>query len=158
MICIHTLLRCSRSRHHSYESFRTLYSVTLTLLCTTWWWPPQRPKHVVASYLHHIVVFDYLIPLFIYCIRQNPTALLRDVTPLKLRHCIITPQHNQSHLCDVILCHDKDGQSSTLLILLPCFYFLPQWHSPHRCVHPVSCRSLAVYLLRTLADISISEA
>ena len=48
------LLRCSRSRHHSYESFCTLYSVTLTLLCTTWWWPPHRPKHVVASYLHHI--------------------------------------------------------------------------------------------------------
>jgi len=24
----------------------TLYSATLTLPCTTWWWPPQRPKHV----------------------------------------------------------------------------------------------------------------
>jgi len=26
----------------------------LTLLRTTWWWPPQRPKHVVTSYLHHV--------------------------------------------------------------------------------------------------------
>jgi hypothetical protein len=26
----------------------------LTLLHRIWWWPPQRPKHVVASYLHHI--------------------------------------------------------------------------------------------------------
>ena len=34
--------------------FYTFYSVTLTLPCTTWWWPPQRPKHVVASYLLHI--------------------------------------------------------------------------------------------------------
>ena len=32
----------------------TFYSFTLTFWCTTWWWPPQRPKHVVASYLHHI--------------------------------------------------------------------------------------------------------
>ena len=54
LICIRTLLRCSRSRHHSYESFCTLFSATLTLLCTNWWLPPQRPKHVVASYLHHI--------------------------------------------------------------------------------------------------------
>jgi len=35
LICIHTLLRCSGSRHHCYESFCTLYSATLTLLCTT---------------------------------------------------------------------------------------------------------------------------
>jgi len=43
----------------------------LTLLRTTWWWPPQRPKHVVASYLHHIankfkVVVFWLLDITVY--------------------------------------------------------------------------------------------
>ena len=42
-----------------------------TVLCTTWRWPPQRPKHVVASYLLHIpntlnIVVFWLLDITLY--------------------------------------------------------------------------------------------